>query len=98
MLDFYLIPSHLPSHPGDPSSLQHAGELNDQVYSRLQQKKLIEERYDYYSDFRWNGEHVRQKLQLIREQEMAQDPGVKKLLQILLLAEKAGYGLVAYGD
>jgi hypothetical protein len=53
MLNFYLIKDEM-AKPNSfkQTTLELAGSIDEYVFEDLQHKKLIEDRFDYYSDFR----------------------------------------------
>lgn len=61
MLDFYLIDDlqAKPNYP-DPKDLKFVGGLDNQTFKRLKDKKIIADRFDYYSDFRWDTTLIKQ--------------------------------------
>jgi len=99
MLDFYLIADDQP-RPKDPgkSMLVYAGGLEDDTFHNLQKKGVIDERFDYYSDFRWGTELIEQIKQSIWKKNLERDTDVQKLMELLHIAEENGSGLMAYGD
>lgn len=99
MLDFYLIQSDQPK-PGYPEQvdLEFAGGLDDGTFDNLKKKGIIEDRFDYYTDFRWSASVVDQKYTEIFENKLDQDSDVKKLFEVLEKARKKECGLIAYCD
>lgn len=99
MLDFYLIKDDhsQPAYP-EQAGLVFAGELDEQTYSHLQRKGVIDARFDFYSDFRLYSELITQMRQHIITHQLQADSGVKQLLVLLDMAEEQQSGLIAYGD
>ncbi|WP_378173242.1 hypothetical protein [Aquimarina sp. SS2-1] len=61
MLDFYLINDEQPkpSYP-EQANLEFISGLNSKTFESLKEKEIIDSRFDYYSDFRWNFQLVKQ--------------------------------------
>ncbi|WP_166096217.1 hypothetical protein [Mucilaginibacter inviolabilis] len=99
MLDFYLIDDlqAKPNYP-DPKDLKFVGGLDNQTFKRLKDKKIIADRFDYYSDFRWDTTLIKQISKTIHQKQLQSDTDVKQLLSLLEAAEKNKNGLIAYGD
>jgi hypothetical protein len=99
MLDFYIIPDDKPK-PNNPGQgdLTYAGGLDDKIFDNLQRKGIIDERFDYYSDFRWETSLIGKIRQTIKNKKMEKDTDVKALIVLLDLAGQTGSGLIAYGD
>lgn len=99
MLDFYIIKDDQTK----PSSrkqvlLDFAGELDEVVFENLQIKGIINDRLDYYSDFRLATPLITQIRKNILQKQLQEDSDVKKLLYLFDVAEKRQSGLIAYGD
>ncbi|MDF3027047.1 MAG: hypothetical protein K0S23_1354 [Fluviicola sp.] len=97
MLDFYFIPNDQ-TKPPYPTDLEFAGELDGNVFGRLQSKGIIDKRFDYYSDFRWSEVLLKQIRKTIDDKQLHSDTDVKKLLQFVDTALEKQSGLIAYGD
>ncbi|SHK66768.1 hypothetical protein [Chryseobacterium polytrichastri] len=99
MLDFYSIKDHQPT-PSFPEKLelQFVGDLDDKTFGNLQNKNIIEEKFYYYSDFRWNTAEIKMIHQNILKHQLQKDIEVQKLIKILEVADKEKSGLIAYGD
>jgi|UPI000648247D hypothetical protein len=99
MLDFYTIKKDQPT-PNYPekAELILIGQLDDKTFSNLQKKGIIDNCFDYYSDFRWNKEIADQIKKNISNQNLQFDDDVKKLLQIISVVEKNQQDIIAYGD
>lgn len=98
MLDFYLLADDQKqlSFP-EETGAKIVGHMNDQTFERLKVKKIIPERFDYYSDFRWD----RALIQQIREnipEKWLNDSDVNPLMQLLDLAKAQDSGLMAFAD
>lgn len=96
MLDFYLIKEEQPK-PDYPEQvdLDFVGGIDYKTYERLINKDIIDNRFDYYSDFRWNVQMINQIMDKKGEQ---QDPDFEKLNNILRKAIESNSGLIAYCD
>ena len=99
MLDFYLIDDHQakPNHP-EQKELKFIGSLGDQTFKGLKDKKVIPDRFSYYSDFRWDTILIKQLHDNIRRRQLQLDTDVKQLLLLLNIAKENRSGLIAYGD
>ena len=99
MLDFYIIDDNqaLPAYP-EKNELEFAGGIDYQTFSNLQRKRVIDERLDYYSDFRIDTSLTKQIRQIITRLGLHADSDVKILLQLFDAADKKRCGLVAYTD
>jgi hypothetical protein len=78
--------------------LEFVGELNEESFNNLQNKGIIDSRFDYYSDFRLGRILIEQIQQIIIQKELQADIDVKKLTQLFDNAIKKQSGLIAYGD
>ena len=99
MLDFYIIKDDQakPNHP-QQLGLEFVGGLDDKTYDNLQNKGIIDKRFDYYSDFRLGTVLIKQIRQTILQKQLQADSDVKKLTQLFDSADKNLSGLIAYGD
>ncbi|MBI3234744.1 MAG: hypothetical protein HYZ42_12025 [Bacteroidetes bacterium] len=99
MLDFYLINEDKPK-PSSPElgKLTFIGGLDTQTFDNLKKKGIIDERFEYYCDFRWGILQIKQMKQIINQKHLQVDADVFKILYILDTAEQAKCGLIAYGD
>ena len=97
MLDFYLISdSEEKPKPDKLDNLDYAGGLGSDIYDRLVKKGIIDSRFDYYSDFRWGNQLVKQiesKANIFNT-----DSDVIKLKKIIDKAINKELGLIAFGD
>jgi hypothetical protein len=97
MLDFYLLLDHQSKpQPSQLKQLDYIGGLDKNVFEQLVRKGIIDTRFDFYSDFRWNLEvvtQIDQKIQLLRN-----DTDVQKLANIIHPALEKQSGLIAYCD
>lgn len=98
MLDFYFIPDNQPKPDYPDGDLAFAGGLDDRVFSNLQKKGIIDEHFDYYSDFRWNESILKQIRNRIDEKQIPADTDILKLLHLIDAALGKKVGLIAYGD
>lgn len=98
MLDFYLLndQQHMPPYP-EETGMQFIGSLDDRTFKSLKAKRIIPERFDYYSDFRWDTTLVCQIRENIQDHVPA-DTDVRSLSLLLDIAIENGSGLMAYGD
>lgn len=96
MLDFYLIKDEqkTPDYP-EQQNLEFAGDLDYKTYHNLLKKKVIDERFDYYSDFRWSKQIVEQ---ILNTKNVEIDSDFDKLSSILIKATQINSGLIAYCD
>lgn len=99
MLDFYFMnDSAMNSKSLLPENLEFAGSLDDKAFQNLKAKGIIESRYDYYSDFRWNVVQVKQIHSMIHQKSLMTDSDVKTLKAFLDQAMIKECGLIAYCD
>jgi len=99
MLDFYLIKDDQPN-PDYPeqSELEFAGGLDLKTHSNLQKKGLIDDHYDYFSDFRWDTTFVKQLKAKTKQSKFENDSDVQKLIDLINKAQLKESGLIAYCD
>ena len=99
MLDFYIIKDDQskPNYP-EQLGLEFVGGLEYKTFENLQNKGIIDRRFDYYSDFRLGTVLIKQIRQTIIEKQLQADSDVKKLTQLFDSADKNLSGLIAYGD
>lgn len=99
MLDFYIIHDEQskPSYPAK-ANLEYVGGLDDGTFENLKSKGLIESRYDYYSDFRWNSSFVKRKYNSLLSHKNQSDSDVRKLIEFVSKAKNIDCGLIAYCD
>ena len=99
MLDFYTIDDNQVK-PGFPENagLVFAGQLDEKIFSSLQQKGIIAKRFDYYTDFRLDTVLIKEIYQNISNKGLQMDTDVKSLVQILDIANNKQSGLIAYSD
>ncbi len=99
MLDFYILKDDQakPNHP-EQSGLVFAGGLDNKTFDNLQNKGIIDRRFDYYSDFRLGVLLIKQIRQTIIQKQFQTDSDVKKLVQLFDIADEKQSGLIAYGD
>lgn len=98
MLDFYLIKDDQPK-PNYPEQvpLEFITGLNSKTFENLIKKGLIDSRFDYYSDFRWNINLVKQ-INLKIAKAKNSDSDIDKLNLIINKALKLKCGIIAYCD
>ncbi|MBN8572662.1 MAG: hypothetical protein J0M05_02010 [Candidatus Kapabacteria bacterium] len=99
MLDFYIIndDQEKPNYP-EKLGLEFAGGLDNKTFDNLQNKGIIDRRFDYYSDFRLGTLLINQIRQTIIKKQLQADNDVKKITQLFDTASKKQSGLIAYGD
>lgn len=98
MLDFYLISDSEPTpKPDKLGELEYLGGLNENVYSRLIKKGMIDKRYDYDSDFRWTSKDV--KLIVRRFKNISShDSDIIPLKKLTEKAINTNYGIITLCD
>lgn len=97
MLDFYIIPdSKGKPKPDKLNELEYVGSLEPEVFDRLVRKGLIDSRFDFYSDFRWGSQLIKQININIRE--YSNDSDVNHLKKIIDKVQDVESGLIVYGD
>ncbi|MNK20320.1 hypothetical protein D3C87_385570 [compost metagenome] len=98
MLDFYLL-ADVENAPGYPEAarINNVGSIDFETFERLKAKRIIPERFDYHSDFRWDTVLIRQIWSNIQKQAPS-DSDMQPLLQLLDEAIANGSGLAAYAD
>ena len=98
MLDFYLINDEQPK-PDYPeqANLKYISGLNSKTFENLKDKGIIDYRFDYYSDFRWNIELVKQ-ISRKAAKKRESDTDFEKLFEILNEALESKSGVIAYCD
>lgn len=96
MLDFYLIKDEQtkPDYP-EKANLEFVGGIDYKTYESLVNKEIIDKRFDFYSDFRWNSQIIKQIMEKKREK---QDSDFEKLKNILRKAIVKKSGIIAYCD
>ncbi|MCD8433606.1 hypothetical protein LNJ05_12615 [Tenacibaculum finnmarkense genomovar ulcerans] len=98
MLDFYLIKDDQPK-PNYPEqvSLEFVIGLDSKTFESLIKKRLIDSRFDYYSDFRWNLKVIEQiNLNIVKAKNL--DSDIDKLNLIINKALELKSGIIAYCD
>ncbi|TCC97225.1 hypothetical protein [Pedobacter hiemivivus] len=98
MLDFYLLDDdeNAPGYP-EETGINIIGSIDFETFERLKAKRIIPERFDYHSDFRWDKVLIQQIRNNIQE-HMLNDSDVGPLLQLLDIAKAHGSGLMAFAD
>lgn len=97
MLDFYIIKDGQMT-PDSPTGLEFIGQLGDNTFRNLKTKGIIDKRYDYYSDFKWNTKTILQIRQNSIKLCIQEDTDTKQLNQLLDLAENRESGIIAFAD
>ncbi|MEO1054835.1 MAG: hypothetical protein AAFX87_29650 [Bacteroidota bacterium] len=95
MLDFHLIKDNESIH--SDHTFKYVNGIEIKAFAELQRREHIEERFDYYSDFRWSTEQVKQKLEAMSRLPNLTEAELK-LQAILETAQGQGCGLVAFCD
>ena|SRR5882762_9577763 len=99
MLDFYIIEDDRSGPPNpEQMNLEFAGGVDDDTFGNLQKKGIIDTRFGYHSHFRWRTIVIRQIRQIISNKKIDSDTDVKKLVELLDIAQANNSGLIAYGD
>lgn len=98
MLDFYLLSDdkNALSYPEEFEG-KVVGNIDYQTFERLKGKKIIPEKFDYHSDFRWDTSLIRQIRGSIKKHALS-DNDLQGLVQLLDLAKANGRGLIAFTD
>jgi len=78
MLDFYIIKDEqaLPNYP-EQIGLEFVGGLDEKTFHNLQNKGIIDKRFDYNSDFRLGTPLIQQIQETILQKQLQADPDVK---------------------
>lgn len=99
MLDFYLLRDDhpKPEYP-EQAELEFAGGLDYKSFENLRAKGLIADQFDYYTDFRWGMDLIRQIDKQIDKKSGESDSDVKQLIDLLNQALQKESGLIAYCD
>jgi hypothetical protein len=106
MLDFYLIDDEQakPSYP-EQTNLEYAGGINLATFEELQRLRFIEDRFDFWTDYRWSNQQVKQKSDVLikdypdlPENRYKPEKPEKTLWMILEKAVRTGQGLIAFAD
>lgn len=99
MLDFYIIDDDQ-SMPGYPEELglQFVGGIDYGTFKNLQSKGVLDQRFDYYADFRLDTILLKQIHENILQKKMQTDTDVIKLVQLFNIAQQQDGGLIAFGD
>lgn len=86
MLDFYIIKDDQ-AKPSSrkQESLEFVGGLDEVVFKNLQKRGIINDRFDYYSDFRLATPLIRQIRENILQKQLQDDSDVKKYFIFLML-------------
>ena len=96
MLDFYLINDEQskPDYP-EKADLKFVSRIDHKTYKTLVSKRIINSRFDYHSDFRWNSQLIEKMYKKIKDKS---DSNIEKLSKILNKAMNEKCGLIAYCD
>ena len=99
MLDFYII-NDKHSNPDYPKQInfEYVGGLEYRTFENLKTKGLIEDSFDYYSDFRWNSNFVKQKYNSLIKIENQNDSDIRTFFELISKAKEVNCGLIAYCD
>lgn len=97
MLDFYIIPdSEETPKPDKVDKLDYAGGLELEIFYRLKKKGIIDSRFGFFSDFRWDNQLVKQIDS--KGKVLSTDTDIKELKRIIDKAINSESGLIAIGD
>ncbi len=97
MIDFYVIADNEQKpNPKNIDKLEYAGGIESDIYERLIKKGIIDSRFDFYSDFRWGNQLVRQLDS--KTEKIGSDSDISALKRIIDKALNSESGLIAYGD
>ena len=98
MLDFYIIKDEQPKPSYcQQANLEFIAGLDSGTFDNLISKGIIDSRFDYYSDFRWNSnliEQINSKVSKIKNS----DSDIDKLKSILNKALELQCGIIAFCD
>ena len=92
MLDFNFIRDEQPMHS---KQVSFAGGIEWEEFEKAQAANIIESHHDFYGDFRWSSQNVKQKKAMLTPAITAE---VSNLAAILKQAFAGNFGLVAFGD
>jgi hypothetical protein len=92
MLDFSFIRDE---QPKNSSNLNYAGGIRYDEFIKAQESGLIENHLDFYGDFRWSSQLVRDKRGMLTPNVEVAIPNLASILKQAFAAE---CGLVAFGD
>ena len=98
MLDFYLIKDDQskPSYP-EQEDLEFITGLDFNTFDSLINKGIIDSNFDYYSDFRWSFDLIKQiNLKVLKSKKT--DTDFDKLNLIIKRSLKLKCGIIAYCD
>ena len=97
MLDFYIISdSEGKPKPDKLDKLNYAGGLESDIFDRLVRKGIIDSKFDFYSDFRWSNQLVKQIDS--KTKEFTTDSDITALKTIINKAINSDSGLISCGD
>lgn len=98
MLDFYFISDDAAKQNNRTSEPDFAGALDDKTFKNLQNKGIIDARFDFYSDFHWPKVFLEKMRREIDIKQIHTDSDVVRLLQLIDPAVARECGLIAYCD
>jgi hypothetical protein len=99
MLDFYFI-SYEQEKPSSKElkNFELAGSVSEEDFEYFKSIKIIESRFDYYKDFRWNSVFISQKTKKLIGEKLVLDNRINQFLKILNTALDKKKGLLAFSD
>jgi len=97
MLDFYIISdSERKPKSEELGKLNYAGGIEIEMFDRLKRKGVIDLRFEFYSDFRWSNQLIKQIESKAKEFNLDTDIDIFK--KIIKKAIEAESGLIAIAD
>lgn len=94
MLDFYIIKDTEVRQT--PNKLRYAGGLEFGPFKRLANLGIIDSKFDYYSDFRWQSSYLHQIA--LKMEGLESNTDIAKLKSIIDKAINTQSGLIAFAD
>ena len=98
VLDLYFIDDHQPKSAISVRELKRAGGMEEVLFNRLQEQRIIEPWLDYYSGFRWGSENVAQLLSKLNQRSSSLQEDERVFMTMLQRAASAQKSLLAFGD
>ncbi|QCK15806.1 hypothetical protein [Mangrovivirga cuniculi] len=97
MLEFYKIAdSENRNNQNHLKDSMFAGEIEHDVFNRLVKKGIIDKRFDYFTDFRWGSDVIKQIKNKLTNFE--NDSDIIILARIVNVIKEDDYGLIGYCD
>lgn len=99
MLHFYYIDDNIksPNYP-EEINLKFAFELDYKSFIDLQNHEIVNSKFNYFTDFRWNTKTVTQLLQAIENKQNNFNKNIEKFQTNLHQTLELKTGLIAYCD